>query len=53
MEGRMMYVNLQLQRTLTSMTSHTDPRWGGSFDLVRKARQLTFKPIPSRFRKDG
>lgn len=24
---------------------HTDPRWGGSFDLVKKARALTTKPI--------
>ncbi len=24
---------------------HTDPRWGGSFDLIRKAKQLTNKPI--------
>ena len=24
---------------------HTDPRWQGSFDLVRKARSLTTKPI--------
>ena len=24
---------------------HTDPRWGGSFDLIKKARQLTKKPI--------
>lgn len=24
---------------------HTDPRWGGSFDLVRKARTMTGKPI--------
>ncbi len=24
---------------------HTDPRWGGSFDLVRKAKALTTKPI--------
>ena len=24
---------------------HTDPRWGGSFDLVKKARVLTSKPI--------
>lgn len=24
---------------------HTDQRWGGSFDLIRKARQLTNKPI--------
>jgi indole-3-glycerol phosphate synthase len=24
---------------------HTDERWGGSFDLIRKARQLTDKPI--------
>lgn len=24
---------------------HTDPRWGGSFELLAKARQLTDKPI--------
>ncbi|MDB5204173.1 MAG: indole-3-glycerol phosphate synthase TrpC [Candidatus Taylorbacteria bacterium] len=24
---------------------HTDPRWGGSFDLLKKARSLTSKPI--------
>lgn len=24
---------------------HTDPRWGGSFDLIRKAKSLTKKPI--------
>jgi indole-3-glycerol phosphate synthase len=24
---------------------HTDARWGGSFDLLQKARQLTSKPI--------
>ncbi len=24
---------------------HTDPRWGGSFELVKKARKLTDKPI--------
>lgn len=24
---------------------HTDPRWGGSFDLLAKARRLTDKPI--------
>ncbi len=24
---------------------HTDPRWGGSFDLIKKARSLTDKPI--------
>lgn len=24
---------------------HTDPRWHGSFELIRKARQLTRKPI--------
>ena len=24
---------------------HTDPRWGGSFDLISKARGLTSKPI--------
>lgn len=24
---------------------HTDPRWGGSFDLIQKARALTSKPI--------
>jgi indole-3-glycerol phosphate synthase len=24
---------------------HTDPRWGGSFDLITKAKSLTSKPI--------
>ncbi len=24
---------------------HTDPRWGGSFDLIKKAKSLTQKPI--------
>ncbi len=24
---------------------HTDPRWGGSFELIEKARRLTSKPI--------
>ena len=24
---------------------HTDPRWGGSFNLIKKARELTSKPI--------
>ena len=24
---------------------HTDPRWGGSFDLIKKAKSLTNKPI--------
>lgn len=24
---------------------HTDPRWNGSFDLIRKAKSLTSKPI--------
>jgi indole-3-glycerol phosphate synthase len=24
---------------------HTDPRWGGSFDLIKKAKDLTSKPI--------
>jgi len=24
---------------------HTDPRWGGSFDLIKKAKSLTKKPI--------
>ncbi len=24
---------------------HTDPRWGGSLDLIRKARRMTDKPI--------
>lgn len=27
------------------LSIHTDPRWGGSFDLIRKARMLTKKPI--------
>lgn len=27
---------------------HTDPRWGGSFDLIQKARALTKKPIVAK-----
>lgn len=27
---------------------HTDPRWGGSFDLVREARKRTHKPIVAK-----
>lgn len=27
------------------LSIHTDPRWGGSFDLIRKAKTLTRKPI--------
>lgn len=27
------------------LSIHTDSRWGGSFELVKKARQLTDKPI--------
>lgn len=27
------------------LSIHTDPRWGGSFDLIKKARALTNKPI--------
>jgi hypothetical protein len=27
------------------LSIHTDPRWGGSFDLVRKAKNLTKKPV--------
>lgn len=27
------------------LSIHTDPRWGGSFDLLRKAKSLTDKPI--------
>ena len=27
------------------LSIHTDPRWGGSFDLIKKARSLTRKPI--------
>jgi indole-3-glycerol phosphate synthase len=27
------------------LSIHTDPRWGGSFDLVARARSLTTKPI--------
>jgi hypothetical protein len=28
-----------------SLSIHTDPRWGGSFDLVRRARKITEKFI--------
>jgi len=27
------------------LSIHTDPRWGGSFDLIKKAKTLTKKPI--------
>ena len=27
------------------LSIHTDPRWGGSFDLVRTAKAMTAKPI--------
>ena len=27
------------------LSVHTDARWGGSFDLIRKARAMTDKPI--------
>lgn len=27
------------------LSIHTDPRWGGSYDLIRKAKALTSKPI--------
>lgn len=27
------------------LSIHTDSRWGGSFDLIKKAKQLTDKPI--------
>ena len=27
------------------LSIHTDPRWGGSFDLIKKAKTLTDKPI--------
>jgi len=27
------------------LSIHTDPRWGGSFELIKKARSLTKKPI--------
>lgn len=27
------------------LSIHTDPRWGGSFDLIKKAKSLTEKPI--------
>ena len=32
-------------RTGDIISIHTDPRWGGSFDLLKKARLLTKKPI--------
>lgn len=28
-----------------TISVHTDPRWGGSFDLLRRARDLTDKPL--------
>jgi indole-3-glycerol phosphate synthase len=27
------------------LSIHTDPRWGGSFELLKRARQMTDKPI--------
>jgi indole-3-glycerol phosphate synthase len=33
------------EKTGDIISIHTDPRWGGSFDLVKKARALTKKPI--------
>lgn len=36
----------EIADTVGDMISiHTDPRWGGSLELVRKARNLTSKPI--------
>lgn len=36
----------QLANTYGDIISiHTDPRWGGSFELIRKAKSLTKKPI--------
>ncbi len=36
----------QIAETVGDMIAiHTDPRWGGSFELVRTARTLTGKPI--------
>ena len=32
---------------------HTDPRWGGSFELVKKARALTKKPILAKGIRQG
>jgi indole-3-glycerol phosphate synthase len=33
------------ERHADMLSIHTDPRWGGSYDLVRKAKSLTKKPI--------
>ncbi len=33
------------ERHADMISVHTDPRWGGSLDLIRKARRLTKKPI--------
>jgi indole-3-glycerol phosphate synthase len=33
------------ERAGDMLSIHTDPRWGGSFELVRKAKLLTKKPI--------
>ena len=36
----------EIANTVGDMISiHTDPRWGGSFELLQKARSLTDKPI--------
>ena len=36
---------LSAERIGDIISIHTDPRWGGSFDLIKKARGLTKKPI--------
>jgi indole-3-glycerol phosphate synthase len=33
------------ERVGDMLSIHTDPRWGGSFDLIRKAKTLTKKPV--------
>jgi len=33
------------EKAADMISIHTDARWGGSFDLVEKARRLTTKPI--------
>lgn len=33
------------EKTGDMLSIHTDPRWGGSFDLIKKAKTLTNKPI--------
>ena len=36
------------QRIGNMISVHTDPRWGGSFDLLKRARALTVKPIVAK-----